>query len=162
MTASKPAPNTWLTNHRRVHPFGLIAAAIIALFACSVAFAAPQAIVTNARIRLLPADLPLAGYFDLMNRGGQVLILVGASSPAFKMTHVHRSMEHDGTSTMMPVGHLDIKPGAAVHFSPGGYHLMLMQAVKPLKVGDKVPVTLQFADGQSLQVMFVVNSAGTE
>ncbi|BBP04394.1 hypothetical protein TPL01_21270 [Sulfuriferula plumbiphila] len=162
MTESKLTLTTKLAGNRRMPSLGLLTAAIIALSACSLALAAPQAIVTNARIRLLPVDLPLAGYFDLMNRGDQALILLGASSPAFNMTHMHRSMEHGGTSTMVSVERLEIKPGAALHFSPGGYHLMLMHAIKPLKVGEKVPVVLKFTGGQSLQVMFVVNSAGTE
>jgi copper(I)-binding protein len=37
-----------------------------------------------------------------------------------------------------------------------------MQAVSPLKVGETVPVALQFAGGQTHQVMFTVNGAGTE
>ncbi|HUW29327.1 MAG TPA: copper chaperone PCu(A)C [Sulfuriferula sp.] len=162
MTASKSARNTRFTRHRRIHPFGLMMAVIIALFTCSLALAAPHVSVSNARIRLLPGDLPLAGYFDLTNRGDEDLVLVGASSAAFKMVHMHRSLEHGGTSSMVPVGRREIKPGATVHFSPGGYHLMLMQAAAPLKVGEKVPVALQFAGGQTLQVMFAVNGAGTE
>ena len=142
--------------------FGLYAAAVAALLACSAAFAAPAVTVTNARIRLLPGDLPLAGYFDLVNQGKQPLTLTAASSPAFRMVHLHRSIEQDGKSMMVPAGNLEIKPGATLHFAPGGYHLMLMDRVKPLKVGDKVPMTLRFADRQTLQVTFEVKSAETQ
>ncbi|MHB1174405.1 MAG: copper chaperone PCu(A)C [Sulfuriferula sp.] len=162
MAASQPALNTRFVRERRIHPLGMVMAVIITLLTCSLAFAAPQINVSNARIRLLPGNLPLAGYFDLMNRGDEDLVLVGATSAAFKMVHMHRSMEHDGISSMAPVGRLEIKRGVTVHFSPGGYHLMLMQAVAPLKVGEKVPVALQFAGGQTQQVMFTVNGAGTE
>ena len=162
MTASQLVPDTRCIHYRRSHSLAMVMAVIITLFTCSLAFAAPQGDVSNARIRLLPGDLPLAGYFDLMNRGDQTLVLVGATSIAFKMVHMHRSMEHNGISTMAPVGRLEIKPGATVHFAPGGYHLMLMQAVSPLKVGETVPVALQFAGGQTHQVMFTVNGAGTE
>ena len=48
-----------------------------------------------------------------------------------------------------------------MNFSPGGYHLMLMERVQPLHVGDGVPMTLQFSGQQALQVMFEVRKAGT-
>jgi copper(I)-binding protein len=154
--AARPAP-----RRRRCTP-GLVTGALAALLACAAAFAAPAVTVTNARIRLLPGDLPLAGYFDLANRGKRPLTLTAASSPAFKMVHLHRSIERDGKSIMVPAGKLEIKPGAALHFAPGGYHLMLMERVKPLKVGDKVPITLRFADDQTLRVMFEVKGAETQ
>jgi copper(I)-binding protein len=139
--------------------FGVFAGAFLTLFACSAAFAAPAVTVTNARIRLLPGDLPLAGYFDLANQGKRPVTLTTASSPAFKMVHLHRSIEQDGESMMVPAGNLEIKPGATLRFAPGGYHLMLMDRTKPLKVGDRVPITLRFANHRALRVMFNVKGA---
>lgn len=155
-------PSVLHASRRSRYVFGFIAGALTALLVCSAAFAAPAAMVTNARIRLLPGDLPLAGYFDIVNQGKQPLTLTAASSPAFKMVHLHRSIEQDGKSMMVPAGKLEIKPGTALHFAPGGLHLMLMERVKPLKVGDKVPMTLEFSDHQSLRVMFEVKGAETQ
>jgi copper(I)-binding protein len=147
---------------RRSHLAGLAGATLAALLTASVAMGAPPVSVMNARIRLLPGDLPLAGYFDLVNRGNQSVTLIGASSPAFRMVHLHRSVEQNGTSTMTAVDGIEIKPGATLHVAPGGYHLMLMQRIKPLRVGDKVPITLKFKAGQSLPAMFVVKSVEAE
>jgi periplasmic copper chaperone A len=138
-----------------------VAIAFAALLTWSVTFAAPSVSVTNARIRLLPGDLPLAGYFDLVNQGKEPLTFIGASSPAFKMVHMHLSMEHAGKSTMIKLEAIELNPGETLNFSPGGYHLMLMERVRPLHVGDKVPMTLQFSGQQSLPVMFEVRNAGT-
>jgi copper(I)-binding protein len=124
------------------------------------ALAQPTANVQDARIRLLPGDLPLAGYFTLHNSGKQTLSLVSASSPAFAMAHLHRSMEQNGMSKMVPVAQLDIAPGASLQFAPGGYHLMLMHRQRTLQVGDQVPVVLRFADGSTLSVAFKVQPAG--
>jgi copper(I)-binding protein len=118
--------------------------------------------VTNARIRLLPGDLPLAGYFDLHNDGKQTVTLTGASSPAFHMVHLHLSEEKNGTSTMVMVEGIEIKSGATLHVAPGGYHLMLMQRTRPLHAGDRVPITLKFRDGQTTRTMFDVREAGGE
>ena len=150
------------SSRRHRYASGFLASAFAALLASSAAFAAPAVTVTNARIRLLPGDLPLAGYFDLVNQDKRPLTLTAASSPAFKMVHLHRSIEQGGKSMMVPAGNLEIKPGATLHFAPGGYHLMLMDRVKPLQVGDKVPMTLQFTDHKPLRVMFEVKGAETQ
>lgn len=136
--------------------------AIVTMLAWSVAMATPSVMVTNARIRLLPGDLPLAGYFDLVNRGKQPLTLTAATSPSFKMIHMHLSMEQNGKSTMINIEGIEMNPGETLRFAPGGYHLMLMQRVQPLRVGDKVPITLRFSDNQSLETMFEVRSAETQ
>ena len=137
-------------------------AAILALFVCAAIAAEPAISARNAHIRLLPADLPLAGYFELVNQGKQPLTLVGASSPAFKTIHMHLSTEQNGKSTMLMIEGIEMNPGETLHFTPGGYHLMLMQRVKPLLVDDQVPITLKFSGNQSLEVMFKVQGAGTQ
>jgi copper(I)-binding protein len=158
-----PAILTMLTRTtRRLRSAALAVAALAALLTGFPAMGAPPVSVMNARIRLLPGDLPLAGYFDLVNRGNQALTLTGASSPDFGMVHLHRSMEQNGKSTMVAVDGIEIKPGATLHVAPGGYHLMLMQRARPLRVGDKVSITLTFKAGESLPVVFVVKSAETE
>ena len=123
---------------------------------------ASTTVVTHARIRLLPGDLPLAGYFDLANQGVRPVVLIAASSPAFRKAEIHRSMEEGGMSSMVPVRRLEIRAGAILRFSPGGYHLMLVRRVKPLRVGDTVPVTLKFTGAAPLRVMFRVNGADSE
>jgi copper(I)-binding protein len=137
-------------------------AAILALFLCAAAMAAPEVTARNARIRLLPGDLPLAGYVELTNRGKQPLTLLGASSPAFKTIHMHLSQELNGRSTMITLQGIEMNPGETLHFAPGGYHLMLMQRSRPLRVHDRVPITLKFAGNQSLEVMFQVQGAGVQ
>ncbi|HYA38206.1 MAG TPA: copper chaperone PCu(A)C [Candidatus Methylomirabilis sp.] len=137
-------------------------AAILALFVCAATAAEPAISARNARIRLLPADLPLAGYFELVNQGKQPLTLVGASSPAFRTIHMHLSTAQNGKSTMLMIEGIEMNPGETLHFTPGGYHLMLMQRVKPLQVDDQVPITLKFSGNQSLEVMFKVEGAGSQ
>jgi len=137
-------------------------AAILALFLCATAMAAPDVVAKNARIRLLPGDLPLAGYFELTNQGKQPMTLLGASSPAFKTIHMHLSQELNGKSTMITLEGVEMSPGETLHFTPGGYHLMLMQRLQPLQVEDQVPITFKFSGNQSLEVMFKVQGAGAQ
>jgi len=118
--------------------------------------------VSNARIRLLPGDLPLAGYLDIRNDGAATITLTGAASPAFGMVHLHLSRETNGTATMVTVEGVDIEPGATVRIAPGGFHLMLMGRTHPLKVGDRVPITLKFRDGRAVEADFEVRGADTQ
>lgn len=110
--------------------------------------------VHDAWIRLLPAGLPAGGYFTLTNTGDAGLRLVAAESSRYRKVMLHRSLTQDGRSGMSAVDHVDIAPGATLRFAPGGYHLMLMQARKPVTAGERVPVTLIFADGMRLTVEF--------
>lgn len=154
--------STDILSSRLRYAIGAGIAAILALFVCTTATAAPEVTVKNARIRLLPGDLPLAGYFDLANQGKQPFTLLGASSPAFKMIHMHLSTEQNGKSTMLMIEGIEMNPGETLRFTPGSYHLMLMQRVKPLQVDDQVPITLKFSGNQSLDVMFKVQGAGSQ
>jgi len=154
--------STPVLSTRLKYTIGAGIAALFALSACTAAMAAPEVSAKNARIRLLPGDLPLAGYFDLVNQGKTPFTLLGASSPAFKTIHMHLSTEQNGKSTMLAIEGIEMNPGETLRFTPGGYHLMLMQRVKPLQVDDQVPITLKFSGNQTLDVMFKVQGAGSQ
>lgn len=118
--------------------------------------------VHDARLRWLPGDLPLAGYFALDNAGQRTVRLVGAGSPAFARVMLHRSTHRDGVAHMEQVDGVDVAAGKTLRFAPGGYHLMLMKRRHRLSPGDSVPVTLRFADGHHLTATFKVVGAGAQ
>ncbi|MBI1394930.1 MAG: copper chaperone PCu(A)C [Betaproteobacteria bacterium] len=118
--------------------------------------------VDNARIRLLPGNLPLAGYFDITNTGKSVVVLEGASSSAFHHVMMHRSVRSNGQSEMHHVDSLELAPGQSLHFEPEGLHLMLMHRTRKLAVGDQVPITLMFEGDRTQEVVFTVRGAGTQ
>ncbi len=132
---------------------------LVALVPAALA-AKPAAELSGARIRLLPGDLPLAGYFHLTNTSDRPLVLEGAASPAFGKVMIHKSIEKNGTAKMVHVDHIEVAPSGSVDFAPGGYHLMMMKRKKALKVGDTVPVTLRFEHGIEVQDAFKVVPAG--
>ncbi len=120
---------------------------------------APQVEVGHAWIRVLPGTLPAGGYAEIRNNGDAPRALVGASSPAYRHVMLHRSVRQDGMSHMRRVDKLPLPAHATVKLAPGGYHLMLMQATHAVEPGDKVPITLRFADGATLQVTFTARPA---
>ena len=115
--------------------------------------------VSDAWLRLLPGDLPLAGYVRLVNTSGHDVTLVSASSPEFAEVQFHRSMNQLGMEQMMHLARIRIAKGGTLNFAPGGYHLMLMGRRHALKPGQRVALTLDFDDGSHQTVEFVVKGA---
>jgi copper(I)-binding protein len=122
----------------------------------------PPVSINDARIRWLPGDLPMAGYFVITSHAPGPLRLTGATSPAFGHVMLHRSVEKAGVERMVHVDGVGLAPGESVTFAPGGYHLMLMHRMQALHVGEEVPVTLSFSDGQTIVVRFRITGAKGE
>jgi len=118
--------------------------------------AAARLEAADAWIRWLPADLPAAGYLKLSNPSGVPATLIGASSPTYAQVTLHRSLDDGDRMQMKPVERITIAAHSSLDFEASGYHMMLMQATKPVKPADHVPITLQFADGSTLLVQFEV------
>lgn len=142
----KPRPMRWL---------------LASLLAASSATAAAAGGVhaSHAWIRLLPGNLPAGAYVTLRNDSGKPAALVGATSAAYGEIMLHQSSGEGGMSRMAMVDSMTIPAHGQAELAPAGYHLMLMRATKPLSAGDKVKLMLDFADGSSLPVDFVVRPA---
>ena len=109
-----------------------------------------QAAPPNAKV--------LAAYMEIHNSGKKPWTLTGVSSPAFDQVGIHRSMMHGNMVHMEHVNELAVPPQASVVLKPGGLHLMLMDAKKPLKAGDQVPMTLTFQNGKKIAVNAIVRT----
>lgn len=126
----------------------------------ALAAQADQVKASHAWIRLLPANLPAAGYVTLSNQGATAVTLVSAQSSTYASAMLHQSStDQAGNSAMHMLDQLVIPAHGRVALAPAGYHLMLQQAAHPLKPGDEVDVTFNFADGSHLHVPFQVRPA---
>lgn len=126
------------------------ALAILGLLA-TTAGAAPA--VQDAWLALgPPGDAPLAGYFELRNPAAAPLVLVAVRSSAFAKVELHRSERVGAEMRMRAVPRLEVPAGAAIVLAPGGLHLMLFGARDALSVGQRVALTLEFADGTTLAI----------
>jgi periplasmic copper chaperone A len=54
---------------------------------------------------------------------------------------------------MRHVEALEIAPGKTEIFQPGGLHLMLFGLKAPIEAGQDVPLTLQFEDGTTREII---------
>jgi hypothetical protein len=117
---------------------------------------------SNAWIRVLPGNLPAGGYVTLRNDSDQPAILRGASSAAYAQIMLHQSSTAGGMSRMSMLDRLTIPAHGQLALAPAGYHLMLMDAAKPVRVGSTVRLSLQFGDGSTLATDFLARPANAE
>jgi len=117
--------------------------------------------VKDAWIRWLPPNVPGAGYMALVNTGPATRVLIGASSPDYGEVSMHQTRIRNGVNEMTPVASIELRPRILVRFAEGGYHLMLLQPKRPLKPGDRVLITLRFAQGPSVEVPFEVRAGNS-
>lgn len=101
-----------------------------------------------------------AGYVTLRNAGPEPARLVAATSPAARAVELHTHAMEQGVMRMRQVESIELPPGAPVALAPGGLHLMLIGLAAPLRQGERVPVTLRFADGSRVTVELRVQAAG--
>ena len=109
----------------------------------------------------LPGAKVGGGYIKIDNQSKEADHLLGGSSSIAARVEVHE-MKMDGNVMQMRKlkDGLEIPAGGSAELSPGGTHLMLMDLTAPLKEGDMVPVTLNFAKAGKVEVQFMVGPAG--
>jgi copper(I)-binding protein len=102
-----------------------------------------------------------AGYMRITNTGNEPDRLVGGSVSFAKRFEVHSMTMEQGVMKMREVKDgLEIKPGETVELKPGGYHVMFVDLKEPLKQGEDVSVTLNFAKAGTIEVKYPVQAAG--
>lgn len=107
-----------------------------------------------------PTARMLAGYLDVANRGEKPLVIAGAASEAFGKVEIHRTIQVDGVARMRRQTHIEVAPGKAVHFEPGGLHLMLMRPENPPRAGDEIQLRLIDEDGSEYPFTAQVRKRG--
>jgi copper(I)-binding protein len=97
-----------------------------------------------ARASATPTAKSGAAYVSLMNHAAEADRLISAATPVAEMAEIHKSDVVDGIMKMQAAGPLDIPAMGTLEMKPGGYHIMLMGLVAPLKRGDEIQITLTF------------------
>jgi copper(I)-binding protein len=103
-----------------------------------------------------PGAKTAAGYMTLRNKSAQPERLVGAASPLAAKVETHIHVKDGEILRMREVKGFDVPAKGSLELKPGGAHLMLVDIKRPLKEGDKVPLTLKFERAGELSVDFHV------
>ena len=111
----------------------------------------------------VPGQPSGGAYLSIENTGKEADKLLSVGSPAAKSVEIH-DMKMDGNiMKMREVGEVELRPMSTVAMVPGGgYHIMMMGLTKPLKVGDKFPMTLTFQKAGKIEVSVSVDDMKTQ
>jgi copper(I)-binding protein len=113
-----------------------------AAFAAMAGAASAQVNVSGAWARPAVAGQGGTGAFmTLLARDGARLL--GAASPVAGVVEIHEMALDNNVMKMRAVPVLELPAGREVQLKPGGYHVMLMDLKRPLKVGEKVQIELR-------------------
>ena len=136
---------------------------------CLFLLVAGVSTVVQAQIRIekpwtrasAPGAQVAGGYMLIRNDGAAGDRLVQASSPAAARVELHVHISKDGVMQMREVKGYDVPAKGAFALKPGGAHLMFIDLKRPLKEGDKVPVTLRFEKAGEVSAQFEVGAMGS-
>ncbi|HVR93147.1 MAG TPA: copper chaperone PCu(A)C [Casimicrobiaceae bacterium] len=139
------------------------------LFACVFGSSAPSAHdyalkslkIDHPFARATPPGAKVAGVFvTVENTGTQPDRLLSVSTPIAGVAELHQMSVDAGVMRMRGVAALEVRPGEKLQLKPGGYHVMLSELRRPLKVGDKFPLTLTFQNAGTIDVSVWVEEMG--
>ena len=113
--------------------------------------------IMNAWVReARPGAKTNAGYLTLVNVGAEDAVLTEVECSAFERVEIHEMARVDGLTRMRRLKELRIPSGGLVQLKPGGMHLMLIQAVERVVVGQKIDMTLKFQSNMEQAVTIKV------
>jgi hypothetical protein len=104
-----------------------------------------------------------SGYLTITNNGSAPDKLLSATTSVADHVEIHEMAMANNVMTMRKIDSgVTVEPGKTVAFSPGGYHLMLVDLRGPLKEGDRVKATLTFEKAGSVEVTINVEGIGAQ
>jgi copper(I)-binding protein len=100
-----------------------------------------------------------AVYLNIINGGEFDENLIGVSTDIAAAAEMHLSrMDENGVITMEPQDLIVIPAGSSLEFTPGGLHIMLVNLMRDLSVGDSFPITLEIQRGGDITVQVEVRA----
>jgi copper(I)-binding protein len=107
-----------------------------------------------------PGAKVAVGYMEIRNTGAQPDRLLAASTPLAQRVEMHVTQRDGEVMRMRQVTDFEIPARERITLRPGGSHLMLVDITRPLKKGERFPVTLRFERAGELQVEVEVQDIG--
>jgi periplasmic copper chaperone A len=101
-----------------------------------------------------------AAYLTLVNNGTSADRLIHASTSMAEKVQVHQDIDENGVMKMRELPVVEIGPGAALTFKPGGTHMMIIGLKQPLKKGQTFPLTLDFEKAGKIDLQIPIAKAG--
>ena len=139
--------------------FGSILAGLLLFAGAALAAPSGSVEVQNAWARATPGGAETGAiYLTLEAPNGDRL--TGVSSPAAREAGMHEMIQAGNIMKMRQLPAIDLPPGRTVALHPGGMHIMLQGLKKPLRAGDTVSLTLDFAKAGKREIEVPIEKIG--
>ena len=128
----------------------------------SIANAGAQGItVEDAWIRgVPPSAATTAAFMTIHNSGSDDAVLKSADCDIAETVQIHTMEQVGEMMKMQEVSELLIPAKGQASLAPKGYHIMLIGLIRPIKEGETIPLSLNFADREAVAVDAVVKKWG--
>lgn len=104
-----------------------------------------------------PVVTETSAFVTLRNPGARAAVLLRLETPlAAHSMLMLTQRDAQGRSGMRAVTRLSVPARGTLAMGPDGTHVMLMGLKRPLKIGERLPLTLRFVGGQTLKVLATV------
>jgi len=119
--------------------------------------------ISNAWVPEAPPVIKvMAGYLVAENTSDKPVSIMNVSSSEFGHVEMHKSILKDGMAHMVKQDKVTISAKSKVEFKSGGLHLMLIGAKRSFTAGSKIPLVLEFDNGEKQSVVAIVKPAGSD
>jgi len=98
------------------------------------------------------------GFMEIRNQGAAAERVLSASTPLAGRVEMHVTRREGDVVRMRQVQSFDIAALSRIELRPGGSHLMLVDLVRPLKKGERVPLTLRLERAGEINVELEVRA----
>jgi copper(I)-binding protein len=159
---------------RRISAVAVAVAALASLSGCTAPAATPESVLTvsDVWIRAVPdlAEGDMTGMFMTIENSGDETVYLQSGTTDGTYTSdgldAHEVVMDDSGEMVMQeaAGGIPVPAHGSVQLMPGGYHVMFWNLTKPIAVGDDVHASLEFSNGETVEVHAVAMTldGGTE
>ena len=141
------------------------AAAVLALAACAAhahTYEKGELHVRHPWSRVTPAGAKVGvAYMEIRNTGALPDRLLSATTPVAARVELHLTSHEGEVMKMRQVSGFAVRAGSRLELRPGAGHLMLVDLSRPLKKGERFPLTLRFERAGEIQVELEVQEMGS-
>ena len=114
--------------------------------------------IADAYATAPPVGRTFAAYMSLT--AAQADTLISASSPRAGRIEFHDHVFVGDLVRMPKLARIELPPGARKTLQPGGLHLMLLDVVPQVQVGDSLTLYLRFEHAGEIELKLPVRTAG--
>lgn len=115
--------------------------------------------IKDAWMRPAAKEMNSALYFKIVNNSDKPDTLYKISSDVAELAQIHETYKKENDMMgMREAKNIIVKPHSIFEFKPMGYHIMLINVNRDLKIGDKTEADLFFKNAGEIKINISVSN----